>query len=74
MHHPRPKPGGSSGAYAAASQQAVSKALLIGGRLIAKAGAEPFFFGVMSPLRATSFARSHDPISWERATEKSRST
>jgi hypothetical protein len=34
------------------------------------------FTGLSLPLTpgATSVARSHDPISWERATEKNRST
>jgi hypothetical protein len=29
---------------------------------------------LIAPLWATSVARSHDPISWERATEKNRNT
>jgi hypothetical protein len=32
------------------------------------------FAGLVLLLWATSVARSHDPISWERATEKNRST
>jgi len=32
------------------------------------------FTGLSVPLGATSVARSHDPVSWERATEKNRST
>jgi hypothetical protein len=46
-------------------------------------GLVPFFEGLVVALVlpalislfwATSLARSHDPISWERATEKNRST
>ncbi len=74
--------GGASAAQAALSQAAVSKALLIIGMFIPKFGFTPFFAaagfaagvaGVL-PVWATSVARSHDPFSWERATEKNRST
>lgn len=69
--------------YAAASQQAVSKALLINGMLVPKAGLLPFLEALgaapglpalISLFWATSLARSHDPISWERATEKNKNT
>lgn len=60
---------------------AVSNALLIIGMLVPKLGFRPFFgaatlaAGLTTVLvGATSVARSHDPISWERATEKNRST
>jgi hypothetical protein len=60
---------------------AVSKALLISGmfapKLLLAAGFAAALTG-FSPLvplpGATSVARSHDPDSWERATEKNRST
>jgi hypothetical protein len=32
------------------------------------------FFGAPASLGATSVARSHDPFSWERATEKNKNT
>ncbi len=62
---------------------AVSKALLMSGMLAPKLLFAAVFataftgFSLPSvPLTpgATSVARSHDPISWERATEKNRST
>jgi hypothetical protein len=59
---------------------AVSNALLISGMFMPKlefaAAALEAFFVVPASLLvgATSVARSHDPISWERATEKSRNT
>jgi hypothetical protein len=63
------------------SHIAVSNALLISGMFMPKlafaavAVFEAFFVVPVSLLvGATSAARSHDPISWERATEKSRST
>jgi uncharacterized membrane protein YbaN (DUF454 family) len=65
------------------SHAAVSKALDIIGMFMPKLGLVPFFvtgtfaagFAVLLLLLwATSAARSHDPISWERATEKNRST
>lgn len=63
---------------AAASQAEVSKALLISGMWVPKLGPEVLEalaagLTVIS-LWAISFARSHDPISWERATEKNRNT
>ncbi|MEO6363391.1 MAG: hypothetical protein ABIO71_09185 [Caldimonas sp.] len=72
-----------SGGYAAVNHIAVSKALLINGMLAPKlllaavlaagltglsAGVEAFWAGVVS------VARSEDWLSWERATEKNRST
>jgi hypothetical protein len=76
---------GSAGLQAALSQAAVSKALLIIGMFIPKLGLVPFLgttftaglataVVVAVAVWATSGARSHDPISWERATEKNRST
>ncbi len=64
---------------AAFSQAAVSKALLIIGMFMPKLGLVPFLgttltAGLTAVVWATSVARSHDPISWERATEKNRST
>jgi hypothetical protein len=49
---------------------------------IPKFGFTPFFaaagfaagVAVVLPVWATSVARSHDPFSWERATEKNRNT
>jgi hypothetical protein len=68
-------------AQAALSHIAVSNALLISGMFMPKlefaaaAAFEAFFAEPVSALLgATSVARSHDPISWERATEKSRNT
>ncbi|WKB50981.1 hypothetical protein [Eleftheria terrae] len=60
----------------------MSKALLIKGMLVPKAGLLPDFDGLLeaafaaaiSLFWATSLARSHDPISWERATEKNKNT
>ena len=72
-----------AGAQAASRQAAVSKALVIFGMFIPKFGLKPFFetvtFGgvltvVLPSCWAVSAARSHDPISWERATEKNRNT
>ena len=65
--------------YAAFSHAAVSKALLIIGMFIPKFGLVPFLgttftAGLVATAWATSVARSHDPISRERATEKNRST
>ncbi len=68
--------------YAALSQAAVSKALLIIGMFIPKLGFVPFLGTTFTAglaaavfvVWATSVARSHDPISRERATEKNRST
>ena len=64
---------------------AVSKALLMSGmfapKLLFAAVLAAVFAGFSLPLPlllptpgATSVARSHDPDSWERATEKNRST
>lgn len=69
------------GAYAALSQAAVSKALLIIGMFMPKLGLVPFlgttftagFAAAAVVVWATSVARSHDPISRERATEKNKS-
>ncbi|WP_425256659.1 hypothetical protein ACPOLB_14265 [Rubrivivax sp. RP6-9] len=66
----------------------MSNALHIIGMFMPKLGFTPFFAaGVLAAglaaaagaatlvlLGAVSAARSHDPISWERATEKNRST
>ena len=61
----------------------MSNALIIFGMFIPKFGLKPFFetatFGggfvtVVESAWAVSAARSHDPISWERATEKNRNT
>lgn len=59
----------------------MSKALLIIGMFMPKLGLGPFLLtgtlgaGLTVLLAgAVSVARSHDPISWERATEKNRST
>ena len=68
--------------YAAVSHLAVSKALLINGMFAPKllfAAVLAALTGLSLPLEfcvpgATSVARSHDPFSWERATEKNRST
>jgi hypothetical protein len=64
---------------AAFSHIAVSNALLINGIFMPKlafaaaAALEGFFAPAWLLLvGATSVARSHDPISWERATEKNR--
>ena len=67
---------------AAFNQAAVSKALLIIGMFMPKLGFTPFlgtvtFAGCFTAMLlpwAVSVARSHDPDSWERATEKNRST
>ena len=68
--------------YAAFSHAAVSNALLIIGMFMPKLGFVPFlgttltagFWAVaVAAAWATSAARSHDPFSWERATEKNRS-
>ena len=73
--------------HAALSHAAVSNALHIIGMFMPKLGLVPFLgtatlaaglgaAGVVTLLLAwaVSAARSHDPISWERATEKNRST
>ena len=71
----------ASRGYAALSQAAVSNALLIIGMFMPKLGLVPFFGTTLTAglvaaavVWATSGARSHDPISWERATEKNRNT
>ena len=62
------------------SHAAVSKALHIIGMFMPKLGLPPAFVtdtfaaGLTAVLGATSVARSHDPFSWERATEKNRNT
>ena len=64
------------------SHAAVSKALLIIGMFVPKFGFAPVLlaetltagFATGALVGATSVARSHDPFSWERATEKNRST
>ena len=66
-------------AQAALSHAAVSNALLINGMFMPKLGLVPFFgttltAGFAAVVWVTSVARSHDPESWERATEKNRST
>ena len=57
---------------------AVSKALLIIGMFMPKFALAALFAAGLTGLSATlwvvSVARSHDPCSWERATEKNRST
>lgn len=63
---------------AALNHIAVSKALHIIGMFIPKFGLTPLFAltfaaGLVS-LGAVSTARSHDPFSWERATEKNKNT
>lgn len=62
--------------YAASSHIAVSNALLISGMFMPKLELAAFllFEAGLSAFWATSVARSHDPISWERATEKNRNT
>ena len=76
----------SSRAQAAFNHIAVSNALLISGMFMPKlafaaaALAAAALFALLPPsllvllVGAISAARSHDPISWERATEKNRST
>ena len=64
--------------HAAFNHIDVSKALLISGMFMPKFEFAVFFeaalAGFSAMLWATSVARSHDPCSWERATEKNRST
>lgn len=63
---------------AAFNHIAVSKALHIIGMFIPKFGLMPFlaltFAAGLVSLGAVSTARSHDPFSWERATEKNKNT
>ncbi|MCR5884256.1 hypothetical protein LRS03_15915 [Rhizobacter sp. J219] len=65
-------------AHAAVSHIEVSKALLIIGMFMPKLAFAAFLaatlVGFSAVFWAVSFARSHDPCSWERATEKNRST
>jgi len=74
-----------AGCQAALNHIEVSNALHIIGMLVPKLGLMPFFgtatlgagFGTALALLLTwavSAARSHDPNSWERATEKNRNT
>ena len=75
-------PNAKDGDGYAASTQAVSNALLMSGMFAPKllfAAVLAALTGLSLPLTlfapgATSVARSHDPDSWERATEKNRST
>ncbi len=61
--------------HAAFSHIAVSKALLIIGMFMPKLALAAFFAaGLPATFWVVSVARSHDPCSWERATEKNRST
>jgi hypothetical protein len=64
--------------HAAVSHIEVSKALLIIGMFMPKlafaAVLAAALAGFSATLGAVSVARSHDPCSWERATEKNRST
>jgi len=70
--------GAGTRVYAAFNHAAVSKALLISGMFMPKLGLVPFLGTTFTALTAlawaTSVARSHDPNSWERATEKNRNT
>ena len=65
---------------AAFNQAAVSNALLIKGMFMPKLGLVPFFGTALTAglgaaiVWVNSVARSHDPVSWERATEKNRNT
>ena len=76
-----PRTGGrwaSSADQAAFSHMAVSNALLINGMFMPKLLLAAVFgaglAGLSATLGAPSVARSHEPDSWERATEKNRST
>ncbi len=64
--------------HAAVSHIDVSNALLIIGMFMPKLLFAAFFaatlVGLSLTLWAVSEARSHDPCSWERATEKNRNT
>jgi hypothetical protein len=71
-----------SAGQATLSHIAVSKALDIIGMFMPKFGLTPFLAltftaglaGAAASLGAVSTARSHDPFSWERATEKNKNT
>jgi uncharacterized membrane protein YccC len=69
---------GGAGLQAAVSHIAVSNALLIIGMFMPKLALAAFFEVLLgfslAACWATSVARSHDPISWERATEKNKNT
>ena len=69
---------GVAAAQAAFNHIAVSKALLIIGMFMPKVEFAALLAagltGFSTMTWATSVARSHDPFSWERATEKNRST
>jgi hypothetical protein len=87
---PRAAVWGRSGLHAAAcNHAAVSNALTIIGMFMPKFGLKPLlgaatltagFVAGTAPLAvalllwAVSVARSHDPFSWERATEKNKNT
>jgi len=83
MKKSAPAAGRRGSGQAAFNHAAVSKALLIIGMFTPKLGFAPVFGGLTLgaglltaalPFWAVSVARSHDPDSWERATEKNRST
>ena len=67
---------GRNALQAAFSHMEVSKALLIIGMFMPKLGFTPVFaLALVAGFSgAVSAARSHDPISWERATEKNKNT
>ena len=64
--------------HAAVSHIDVSNALLISGMFMPKLALAALFAaalaGFSATLGAVSVARSHDPCSWERATEKNKNT
>jgi hypothetical protein len=65
--------------HAALSHIDVSNALLISGMFMPKLAfaaclPAPFAACLTATFWATSVARSHDPFSWERATEKNKNT
>ena len=64
--------------HAAFNHIAVSKTLLISGMFMPKLAFAELFAtgraGLTFVFWAVSVARSHDPCSWERATEKNRNT
>ncbi|MET0382086.1 MAG: hypothetical protein ABW032_01560 [Burkholderiaceae bacterium] len=73
-----PVPASDAADQAALSHIAVSNALLISGMFMPKPAFAlallPALGAGFSMTGAVSTARSHDPFSWERATEKNRST